>query len=101
MFNSGISGVEALIEIKKKISNKKIKIFVDGGVRKGSDILKLLCLGADFIGIGRPAIHGLICDGKEGVKNIFNVLNSELLTSMTNGGFKNFLNVKLVGLNFK
>ena len=101
MFNSGISGVEALREIKKKISNKKIKIFVDGGVRKGSDILKLLCLGADFIGIGRPAIHGLICDGKEGVKNIFNVLNSELLTAMTNGGFKDFSECKNSRIKFK
>ena len=101
MFNSGISGVEALREIKKKVSNKKIKIFVDGGVRRGSDILKLLCLGADFIGIGRPAIHGLICDGKEGVKNIFNVLNSELLTAMTNGGFKDFSECKNSRIKFK
>ncbi len=101
MFNSGISGVEALREIKKKISNKKIKIFVDGGVRRGSDILKLLCLGADFIGIGRPAIHGLICHGKEGVKNIFDILNSELLTAMTNGGFRDFSECKTSRIKFK
>ena len=101
MFNSGISGVEALREIKKKISNKKIKIFVDGGVRRGSDILKLLCLGADFIGIGRPAIHGLICHGKVGVKNIFDILNSELLTAMTNGGFRDFSECKTSRIKFK
>ena len=101
MFNSGISGVEALREIKKKISNRKIKIFVDGGVRRGSDILKLLCLGADFIGIGRPAIHGLICHGKVGVKNIFDILNSELLTAMTNGGFRDFSECKTSRIKFK
>lgn len=95
MFNSGISGVEALIEIKKKnLINKKIKILVDGGIRKGSDILKLLCLGADFVGIGRPAIHGLIINGRQGVKDIFNILNDELKTAMQNGGFKNFKDFK-------
>ena len=103
MFNSGISGVESLLEIKKKISKKKlkIKILVDGGVRKGSDILKLLCLGADFIGIGRPAIYGLILNGSNGVKNIFNILNNELKTSMQNGGFKNFKDCKASRILFK
>ena len=92
MFNSGISGVESLIEIKKKISKKKqkMKILVDGGVRKGSDILKFLCIGADYVGIGRPAMYGLILKGHNGVKEIFDILNNELRTSMQNGGFKSF-----------
>ena len=78
MFNSGISGVQSLLEIKKRnLKVKSIKIIVDGG-GKGSDILKLLCLGADFVGIGRPAIYGLILNGSNGVKNIFNILNNEL-----------------------
>ncbi len=89
MLNSGISGVEALTEINKKIKKGKTKIIVDGGIRRGSDILKYLCLGADYVGIGRPAIYGLICNGYYGVKEIFNILNNELLTAMVNGGFKN------------
>ena len=48
MLNSGISGVDALISIKKKLKKRNIKIIVDGGVRSGSDIVKYLCLGADF-----------------------------------------------------
>tara|TARA_Y100000590_G_scaffold282181_1_gene317415 strand:+ start:2356 stop:3387 length:1032 start_codon:yes stop_codon:yes gene_type:complete len=89
MFNSGISSVEALIDIKKKLkTNKKIKIIVDGGVRKGTDVIKLLCLGADFVGIGRPAIYGLIYNGNNGVEDIFRILNNEIKTSMINGGFK-------------
>ena len=63
MFNSGISSVDAILQIKKL--TKKIKIIVDGGVRKGSDVLKFLCLGADYVGIGRPSIHGLIYNGSE------------------------------------
>jgi isopentenyl diphosphate isomerase/L-lactate dehydrogenase-like FMN-dependent dehydrogenase len=95
MFNSGISGVEALIEIKDNLKkNSKTKIIVDGGVRKGSDVIKYLCLGADFVAIGRPAIHGLICDSNKGVEKIFNILNNEIKTSMINGGFKNKLSFK-------
>ena len=103
MFNSGISGVQSLLEIKKRNLKvkKSIKIIVDGGVRKGSDILKLLCLGADFVGIGRPAIYGLILNGSNGVKNIFNILNNELKTSMQNGGFKNFKDCKASRILFK
>ena len=100
MFNSGISTVGALFDIKKKIKNKKIKIIVDGGVRKGSDVIKFFCLGADFVGIGRPAIHGLICNGSGGVESIFNILNSELQTSIINGGFKKKISFNMNRLNF-
>ena len=55
----------------KKKYNLKLPIIVDGGVRKGSDIVKYLCLGADFVGIGRPAMFGLIIDGQKGVQKIF------------------------------
>ena len=100
MFNSGISGVDCILEIKKKLPKIKTKILVDGGVRKGSDILKLLCLGADFVGIGRPALHGLILNGYKGVADIFKILNSELKVSMENGGFKNFKDCKISRIKF-
>ena len=100
MFNSGISSVDAILQIKKKLTKKKIKIIVDGGVRKGSDVLKFLCLGADYVGIGRPSIHGLIYNGSRGVSEIFKILNNELETSMINGGFKNKKSFNLKRLNF-
>ena len=46
-------------------------------------------MGADFIGIGRPAIYGLICNGFLGVRNVFKILNNEFNTTMINGGFNN------------
>ena len=94
MFNSGISSIEALIELKKKIKSTKFKIIVDGGVRRGSDIIKYLSLGADFVGIGRPAMYGLICGGHKGVEKIFEILKGELKTAMINGGFKNLTSFK-------
>ena len=91
MFNSGISCVEALKNIApiKKI-NKKIIVIVDGGVEKGSDIIKYLCLGADMVGVGRAALYGLILNGSDGINKIFQILNDELETAMINGGFKSF-----------
>jgi len=94
MLNSGISGVDAILNISKKLKNKKTKIIIDGGVQKGSDIIKYLSLGADFVGIGRPAMYGLICDGFKGVHKIFNILNSEINSVMINGGFKDLSSFK-------
>jgi L-lactate oxidase len=89
MFNSGLSTSHALFEINKKLKNHKILKIVDGGIEKGSDVIKYLCLGADLVAIGRPAIYGLAVNGRLGVSKIFEILKKELRTSMINGGFKN------------
>ncbi len=89
MFNSGLSTSHALFEINKKLKNYKILKIVDGGIEKGSDIIKYLCLGADLVAIGRPAIYGLGVNGSQGVSTVFEILKKELKTAMINGGFKN------------
>lgn len=99
MFNSNISSIDILLKIKKKISRPPF-IIVDGGVRKGTDIIKLLCLGANLIGIGRPAIYGLSIQGKKGVKRIFDILHSEITTCMINAGFKNLKDMKFSRIDF-
>ena len=98
MFNSGISCVEAMKDVMKKLKKKKIIIIVDGGVRKGSDIIKYMCLGADFVGVGRPAIHGLI--NNVSTKECLEKGTNELLTGMINGGFKNLKSFKKLRLMF-
>ena len=100
MFNSNISAIETLIDIKKKITNSPF-IIVDGGVRKGTDIIKYLCLGANLVGVGRPAIYGLSIGGSQGVKKIFEILCNELETSMINGGFKNLADMKFSRIEYK
>ena len=67
MFNSGISVSRALRKISK-LKKNNLMIIADGGVRQGSDIIKYLCLGADFVGIGRPVIYGLYLSRSNGVK---------------------------------
>lgn len=59
-----------------------LEILIDGGIRRGTDILKALALGAKAVFVGRPVIWGLAADGHRGVYNVLNLLNEELKTSM-------------------
>jgi L-lactate dehydrogenase (cytochrome) len=46
----------------------KLEIFLDGGLRDGSDVLKALCLGATAVGVGRPFLYALAAYGSQGVE---------------------------------
>ena len=58
----------AVIESFIKSVKGKIPVFVDGGIRNGTDVVKALALGAKGVFIGRPVLYGLTCGGREGVK---------------------------------
>jgi L-lactate dehydrogenase (cytochrome) len=58
------------------------QVFVDGGIRRGSDVFKALAIGADAVGIGRPALYGLAAYGQEGVEKTLDILQDELYTTM-------------------
>ena len=59
-----------------------LKVYVDSGVRRGSDVLKALALGARAVGIGRPLYWGLAVDGAEGVHGVLELLREELDRAM-------------------
>jgi L-lactate dehydrogenase (cytochrome)/(S)-mandelate dehydrogenase len=59
------------------------EVLMDGGVRRGSDIVKALCLGADAVCIGRPFLYGLAARGEDGVVDILRILRAELARTMT------------------
>jgi 4-hydroxymandelate oxidase len=65
-----------------------IPIIVDGGFRRGTDILKGLAFGAQAIGIGRPILYGLAADGEEGVKTVVRAIAAELIRVMAMTGVK-------------
>jgi isopentenyl diphosphate isomerase/L-lactate dehydrogenase-like FMN-dependent dehydrogenase len=65
-----------------------MEVYVDGGVRRGADIFKCLALGADFVFIGRGFLYSLI-DGEEGIKKAFEILKTELKTTMMLAGTRN------------
>lgn len=59
----------------------QLEVFVDGGVRRGADILKCMCLGATAVGMGRPFLYA-VNYGQEGVEHFIDILKSELATAM-------------------
>ncbi|KAJ9662346.1 hypothetical protein H2198_001480 [Neophaeococcomyces mojaviensis] len=77
----------ALLEIRKYapqlINNPKLQIFVDGGIRRGTDIIKCLALGANAVGIGRPWLYSMSGGyGAEGVRHLIHILKGEVAGNM-------------------
>ncbi|KAF5834132.1 FMN-dependent dehydrogenase-domain-containing protein [Dunaliella salina] len=65
-------------------SSKDVKR--DGGIRRGTDVLKALALGADCVLLGRPVLYGLALAGQEGVERVIGLLKSELELGMALAG---------------
>jgi 4-hydroxymandelate oxidase len=55
-----------------------IPVLLDGGIRRGTDVVKALALGATAVGIGRPVLWGLAAAGEEGVRHVLELLHAEL-----------------------
>lgn len=75
------STAEALPRIAEKVRGK-LAILVDGGIRRGTDVLKAIALGADAVLIGRPYLYGLAAAGAEGVARVLDILKTELKLAM-------------------
>ena len=67
----------------------QVTIMVDGGVRSGADVFKMLALGADLVGIGRPIVWAAIGGGTEGVSKYIAQVKGELVQTMVLTGCKN------------
>ncbi len=67
----------------------KVATIVDGGFRRGSDVLKGLAFGASLVGLGRPILYGLAIGGEKGVENVISGISRELLRLMTMVGASN------------
>lgn len=79
------ASIAVLDEIVETVSGKA-EILLDSGVRRGTDILKALALGAKAVLIGRPYIWGLAANGETGVTQVLNILKQELDTDMALAG---------------
>lgn len=86
--DGGPATIDCLSEIVETVQGR-IEVYMDGGIRTGSDVLKALALGAKCVFIGRPAIWGLAYKGEEGVKEVLQILNEEFRLSMALSGCRN------------
>jgi len=83
--DTAIATMDALPEIVQAVRGKAT-VIVDGGVRRGSDVVKALALGASAVLSGRPALWGLSAGGQEGVSKVLGILSEELSTTMAQIG---------------
>ena len=72
----------------------KLVIFVDGGVRRGTDIFKCLALGASMVGVGRPALMSMAAYGVDGVNRMVDLLYDELEMAMRLMGARRIDDIK-------
>jgi isopentenyl diphosphate isomerase/L-lactate dehydrogenase-like FMN-dependent dehydrogenase len=73
--------IEVLPEIVEAVQGRA-GVFLDGGIRRGTDVLKALALGATAVLIGRPYIWGLAVDGEAGVRRVLELLKAEFELAM-------------------
>lgn len=78
--------IEVLAEVMPILRERglqdKIEIYIDGGVRRATDILKAICLGAKGVGIGRPFLYAMSTYGDDGVKKAIQILKDEMVMNM-------------------
>src|SRR5574340_1690910 len=77
--------MEALPEIVQAVAGR-CEVYVDGGIRRGTDFLKALALGARAVMVGRPVLWGLAANGAEGAYQVLEILRKELELAMTLSG---------------
>jgi 4-hydroxymandelate oxidase len=83
--DTAVTTVEALPEVVGAVG-RYADVYVDGGIRRGTDILKALAMGARAVLIGRPVLWGLAIDGAEGVCSVLRHLEDELRRAMALAG---------------
>lgn len=78
--------IDALAEVVSAVRGSGVEVYLDGGVRQGTDVLKALAMGARAVFVGRPILWGLAYAGKEGVEQVLHILREELSLAMKLSG---------------
>lgn len=83
--DGAIASIDALSEVVAAVGDQ-VDVLVDGGIRRGTDVLKALALGAKAVLLGRPVLWGLTLAGEAGVKHVLELLRDELDLAMALSG---------------
>ena len=83
--DSELATCDALADVVQAVAGA-VEVFVDGGIRRGTDVLKALALGARAALVGRPYLWGLAVGGEAGVRRVFEMLREELSLAMALAG---------------
>jgi 4-hydroxymandelate oxidase len=75
------AAIDALAAIADAVGDRT-ELIVDGGVRRGADVIKAIASGARAVQIGRPIVWGLMVDGEQGVDDVLSLLRDELDLAM-------------------
>ncbi len=92
--SGGLGTLDALPGIAEAV-NGDAKVFIDGGIRRGTDVFKALALGADAVGFGRPYLWGLASFGAEGVKLCVQLIENELRRAMVQSASKTIADISI------
>ena len=77
--------LDALPEVVEAVGGR-VPVLMDGGVRRGSDVLKALALGATAVMVGRATVWALAAGGSEGVATALRMLRAEVVNAMSIAG---------------
>ena len=83
--DTAVESIEALPEVVQAVDGRA-EVYLDGGIRRGTDVLKALALGARAVFLGRPVLYGLACGGEAGVSRMLDLLTEELRLAMALSG---------------
>jgi isopentenyl diphosphate isomerase/L-lactate dehydrogenase-like FMN-dependent dehydrogenase len=73
--------IDALPEVVEAVDGR-IDVLLDGGIRRGTDVVKALALGAQAVLAGRAPLWGLVCDGEAGARHVLELLRDEILLAL-------------------
>ncbi len=93
-----MGAIEMVPEIVEAVKGNS-EVYVDSGVRRGSDVIKALALGAKAVGIGRPLFWGLATEGSDGVHNVLELLREEVGRAMDFCGQSDVSNLESALIN--
>jgi 4-hydroxymandelate oxidase len=80
-----LAGADALPAVVEEVGGD-VDVLVDGGIRRGTDVVKALALGARAVMVGRPILWGLAAGGEDGVRRVLKILLTELDTALALAG---------------